>query len=316
MALDPDTKEWLVKVFGSNVRFDESMSRHTSLGVGGPAEAFVVPENHDELVELINWSRQKALPYLVIGDGTNLLVKDSGLSGIVIVLTKCLKTITQLDKGDSSVTVTAMAGVRMQTLCRFAIEHGLEGMNFALGIPGTVGGGIMMNAGTDRGSIEDVLDSIKVLLPMGMIKTIGKDELNFGYRELSFSQGKTDVYQGQPIILDGSFRLHLKDSGELKKEAELILKNRRKSQPTGGLSAGCFFKNPESGKTAGELIELAGLKGKRKGGAQISPKHANFIINTGQASASDFLALMELVQETVITMFNIDLKPEVKIVGE
>lgn len=316
MSLDPETKEWLTRVFGGNVRFDELMSRHTSLGVGGPAEAFVAPENYDELVELVNWSRQRAVPYLVIGDGTNLLIKDSGLPGIVIVLTKCLNTISRVAKGDGSITVTAMAGVRMQSLCRFAIEQGLAGMNFALGIPGTVGGGIIMNAGTDRGSIGDVLDSIKVLSPLGTVKTIGKDELNFAYRELSFRQGEMKVYHGQPIILDGSFRLQPKDSGKLKKEAELILAKRSKSQPTGSLSAGCFFKNPESGKTAGELIELAGLKGKRKGGAQISPKHANFIINTGQASASDFLVLMELVQETVTRMFKVDLEPEVKIVGQ
>ena len=315
MSLDSDSKKWLTSLFGSSVKFDESMSRHTALGVGGPAEAFVAPENHKELVELIKWSRQKALPYLVIGNGTNLLVKDSGLPGIVIVLTKCLKTITQVDQGNSRVIVTAMAGVRMQTLCRFAIRHGLAGMNFALGIPGTVAGGIMMNAGTNIGSFEDVLDSIKVLLPVGQTRIIRKDELCFDYRELSFGKEKTDVDQGQSIILEGSFSLHLKDSEKLKKEAEVILRNRRKSQPIGFPSAGCFFKNPESGKTAGELIELAGLKGKRKGGAQISPKHANFIINTGQASASDFLSLMELVQETVMTMFNINLKPEVKIVG-
>ena len=202
----------------------------------------------------------------------------------------------------------------MQALCRFAINHGLEGMNFALGIPGTVGGGIMMNAGTSYGSVESVLDSIKVLLPMGQTKIIGRGELDFNYRELSWSK-EMDVDQGQPVILGGCFCLHSSDSKKLKKEAEEIIKTRSQSQPTVSLSAGCFFKNPVSGKTAGELVELAGLKGKRIGGAKISSKHANFIINRGTASAADFLALMELVQETVSKKFSIDLEAEVNIVG-
>ncbi len=315
--LDPDSKKWLASLFGKSVKFDEPMSGHTSLRVGGPAEAYVVLERPEELVKLINWSRQKGLLYLIVGDGTNLLVKDGGISGIVITLTGAFKKIIQTGAGTDDVIVTAMAGVRMQALCRFAIERGLEGMNFALGIPGSVGGGIMMNAGTVYGSMEDVIDSINVLLPTGRIKRIKRKDLDFDYRKLSWDKKKNEVggLEGEPIILEGCFCLHPSDPQRLKKEAEAILKLRKKTQPAGSLTAGCFFKNPTIGKTAGELIELAGLKGERIGGAKISCKHANFIINAGRASAADILALMELVQERVSKIFNIDLETEVKIVG-
>ena len=314
--LDSDSKIWLERWFQNSVRFDESMAKHTSLRVGGAADAFVMPEKLEELMELIKWSRQNDIPYLVIGDGTNLLVKDSGIRGIVIILTKCLKRIRKRDTEKDGIIVTALAGVRMQALCSFAIKNGLKGMNFAIGIPGTVGGGIMMNAGTVHGSIKSVLDSIKILLPDGHVKIIMRENLNFDYRELSLKDEVREVNQGQPIILGACFRLHPSDPQELRKDAEKKLKARKERQPTSMPSAGCFFKNPLSGKTAGELIDLAGLKGKSTGGAEISLKHANFIINRDRASASDILAIIELVQKTVSKKFNINLKPEVKIVGQ
>lgn len=314
--LDSDSKIWLESRFKNNVRFDESMSRHTSLRVGGDADAFVMPEKPEDLVEIIRWCRQKDIPCLVIGDGTNLLVKDSGIRGIVIVLTKCLKSINKRGIGRDGIIVTALAGARMQALCSFAIKNGLKGMNFAIGIPGTVGGGIMMNAGTAHGSIKDVLDSIKILLPAGHTKIIMRENLNFDYRRLSLKDEVKEGNQGQPIILGACFCLHPSDPQKLQKDAEEILKARKERQPAGLPSAGCFFKNPLSGKTAGELIDLAGLKGKSIGGAEISLKHANFIINRGRASAGDILALIELVQGTVSKKFNINLEPEVKIVGQ
>ncbi len=314
--LDSDSKIWLESRFKNSVRFDEFMSKHTSLRVGGMADAFVMPEKSEELVELIKWSRQKDIPCLVIGDGTNLLVKDGGIRGIVIVLTKCLKSITKRDMGKNGIIVTALAGVRMQALCSFAIKNGLKGMNFAIGIPGTIGGGIMMNAGTAHGSIKGVLDSIKILLPAGHTKIIMRENLNFDYRRLSLKDEVKEVNQGRPIILGACFCLHPSDPQQLKKDAEKILKARKERQPVGLPGAGCFFKNPLSGKTAGVLIDLAGLKGKSIGGAEISLKHANFIINRDRASASDILALIELVQEMVSKKFNINLEPEVKIVGQ
>jgi len=315
MALDSDFIKWLENRFGDNVKFHEPMSSHTSLRVGGPAEALVAPENLEDLKALVEWSWNNGLSYLIIGEGTNLLIKDGGIRGIVIVLTKCLNTLVQTGMEADGPIVTASASVRMRSLCAYALKQGLEGMNFALGIPGTVGGGIMMNAGTSHGAMENVLESITVLLPTGRTRRIRREQLDFSYRTLSWNSELTEGHYAQTVILDGCFRLRPSDSEKLKKEARKILKARWKKQPMGWPSAGCFFKNPSSGKTAGQLIEMAGLKGKSIGGAEISSKHANFFINRHNASAADFLALMALTEETVSNKFNIDLKREVKIVG-
>ncbi|MCP4105030.1 MAG: UDP-N-acetylmuramate dehydrogenase [Desulfobacteraceae bacterium] len=307
------SKKWLKSRFGTDVKFDEPMSGHTSLRVGGTADAFVSPGSIEDLSMLVNWSCEKGIEYTIIGGGTNLLVKDRGIRGIVIVLTN-LNKITHAKTEKNSVTVKAMAGVRMKTLCSFAIRHGLEGMNLALGIPGTVGGGIMMNAGTAYGSMENILDSVKILLPTGQTQRIKKHDLKFDYRKLDIPAPISQF--PFPIILDGCFNLRTSDAEKIKKQAELIVKTRKRKQPTNYPSAGSFFKNPVSGKTAGELIDKAGLKGIKLGGAEVSEKHANFIINRNRASASDIISLMELIQETVSGIFNVDLEPEVKIIGE
>jgi UDP-N-acetylmuramate dehydrogenase len=315
VALDSDSIKWLESRFKHNVKFGEPMSRHTSLRVGGPAEAFATPENVEDLEALVKWSWDRGLSYLIIGKGTNLLVKDNGVHGIVIVLTKCLKKIDQTDTNIDGVIVTAMAGANLKTLCSYALKQGLEGMNFALGIPGTVGGGIMMNAGTSHGSMENVLKSINVLLPTGDTRRIKKEALDFDYRKLSWSPELTDGHRDQTVILDGRFCLCPSDPEALKKTAREIIRTRKKRQPIGLPSAGCFFKNPASGETAGKLIEMAGLKGKSVGGAKISSKHANFFINRHKASAADFLALINLAEKVVLEKFNVHLEREVKVVG-
>jgi UDP-N-acetylmuramate dehydrogenase len=315
MSLDSDSIKWLERRFKHNVKFGEPMTRHTSLRVGGPAEAFVTPENVEDLKTLVKWSWDKRLYYLIIGKGTNLLVKDNGIHGIAIALTKCLKKIDQTDTDSGIVVVTAMAGISLKTLCSYALKQGLEGMNFALGIPGTVGGGIIMNAGTSHGSMENVLESITVLLPTGDTRRIKKEALDFDYRKLSWRSELTNGHGDQTVILDGRFRLCPSDPEALKKTAREIIRTRKQRQPIGWPSAGCFFKNPASGKTAGQLIEMAGLKKKSIGGAQISSKHANFFINRHNASAADFLALMDLAEKVVLEKFNIHLEREVRIVG-
>jgi UDP-N-acetylmuramate dehydrogenase len=208
-----------------------------------------------------------------------------------------------------------MAGVDLKTLCAYALKQGLEGMNFALGIPGTVGGGIVMNAGTSHGSMENVLKSINVLLPTGHTRRIKKEALDFDYRKLSWSPELTDGHRDQTVILDGRFCLCPSDPEALKKTAREIIRARKQRQPIGLPSAGCFFKNPASGEIAGQLIEMAGLKGKSVGGAEISSKHANFFINRHKASAADFLALMDLAEKVVLEKFNVHLEREVKVVG-
>ncbi len=305
---DSDSKKWLASILGNAVRFEEPMSRHTSFRVGGPAEVFAAPESLETLISLVRGCEERKLAYTVIGGGTNLLVKDGGIRGIVIVLKKCLCRIVQ---GADRTTVRAMAGAGLGAFCIFALKQGLGGMNFALGIPGTVGGGIMMNAGTALGSMGNVLDTVTVLGPGGKIEEIQRKELTFAYRKFGVQAGFKPA-----LLLEGSFRLWPGDPEKLKKEAQEILETRKKQQPLEFPSAGCFFKNPEKDQPAGKLIESAGLKGTRIGGAEISSRHANFIINRDMASAADILALTELIQETVSKRFNVELETEVKIIGE
>ncbi|MBW1812273.1 MAG: UDP-N-acetylmuramate dehydrogenase [Deltaproteobacteria bacterium] len=315
-TLDTKDTQWLKSFFGKNVKFNESMSKHTSLRVGGPADVFVTPKNQDQLFELIGWAAHRQIPYLVVGEGTNLLVKDKGIRAIIISLVTCLNEITKTDLGKSKYRVDAMAGASLKSLCRFAINNSLSGMNFAIGIPGTIGGSIKMNAGTSQGVMEDVLDTILLLLPDGKIQNIGKNQLDFSYRNLSLGSNGNEPAGNYPIILSGCFILNHTHDQEFKNEAKLILKDRKKKQPIGWASAGCFFKNPSTKQPAGMLMDQAGLKGKTKGRAKISTKHANFILNTGNATAADILWLMKYAQEIVFKQFNINLQPEVKIVGE
>ena len=310
--LNQTTRDWLSSHVSGTVKFDEPMSGHTSLKVGGPAEAYVQPGDIEDLMMVIEWSVENRIPFMVIGNGTNLLVTDKGIPGIVIVLNKCLKSIRKAGEQSDHTLVNAMAGAKLQTLCRYGIRQGLAGLNFALGIPGTVGGGVRMNAGTALGSMSDVLTAVTVLMSDGEMKRLRRETLHFSYRRLTFE----DTDSGDPpIILDGCFRLRKSASDTLQREAEEILSNRKKREPLTYPNAGCFFKNPSPECPAGRLIDEAGLKGRKIGGAQVAEKHANYIVNRGNASADDILTLMSLIQETVRQQHNIDLVPEVKIVG-
>ena len=313
--VDQNAREWFSRRFGGKVRYGEPMARHTSLGVGGPAEVYLVPNTLADLGDAVRFSWENGLPYLVLGGGTNLLVRDEGLKGLVISLSRCSQGIDRADVRGDVVSITVLAGTRLQAFCRYALDHGFGGINFAFGIPGTIGGGIWMNAGTDLGQMGGVLEGISVMHPTGRIQVHSGDDLRFGYR--SFSLGGLDEARGngQPILLNGRFALEAADPGVLRREAQAIIECRKLKHPMGEQSAGCFFKNPQGGKSAGELIELSGLKGKQIGGAAVSVKHANFFINTGSASSADFLALMEAAQEAVSSRFGIDLDAEVTIVG-
>ena len=349
MALNLTEKKWLTQHCGSYTLFDEPMALHTTFRVGGPAEVYIEPPNPACLTTVISWLLQNNLPHRVIGAGSNLLFKDNGIDGIVISLKKCYQCRIEEFKKERYAILNVAAGVQLQTLCQFAIKHGLQGLNFALGIPGTVGGSIMMNAGANGRSMGDVLESVTVFHDahkaddhqncktgtLAIQKTkIPKSQLKTEYRQLSLFNVQRSMFDvrcsTRPIILEGCIRLHYDKPSRLKKEAMAILKRRRLKQPIKSLSGGCFFKNPtgaisggksavaynnEAGAAAGKLIEQAGLKGKRIGDAQISPKHANFIINTKAASASDILALKDLIQESVFKHFGVTLEPEVEIIG-
>ncbi|RLB85387.1 MAG: hypothetical protein DRH24_02220 [Deltaproteobacteria bacterium] len=316
MVIDNDSMKWLKTLSDCDVKFDEPMSLHTGFRVGGPAEVLVCPKSCENLVKLVRWARQREISYLVIGRGTNLLVKETGISGIVIKLAGNFAKISEVKTEQHGVIVTALAGTGLQNLCVFANRRGYGGMNFALGIPGSVGGGITMNAGTACGSMETVLESVKILLPTGETEKIKKEKLVFNYRKFSWNIEENDFLYKDAVILEGSFCLQASDPEKLKKEAREIMKTRKKKEPVSFPNAGCFFKNPAPDRPAGKLIELAGLKGEKVGGAEISTKHANFFINRNRASAADILKLMEIARRSVLKKFNLELEPEVKIVGK
>jgi UDP-N-acetylmuramate dehydrogenase len=315
-CLDAEARNWLADVTFGRVLFDEPMSLHTSLRVGGPAEAFVVPKAVDELAALVSGLADRGMPYHVVGGGTNLVVTDGGISGVVICLKPGLSEILIENISSSQARVTVMAGTSLRLLCGHAIRKNLKGMNFALGIPGTVGGAIRMNAGTALGWISDVLESVTVLYPNGLLETIGRNALNFSYRKLLLPQLSCEkAFAHETIIVSGRFSLARTGFTDLKHEAMEILKNRKHRQPTRQPSAGCVFKNPLAGKTAGELIDLCGLKGQKIGGAEISVKHANFFVNSGSATAADILTLMDSVRQTVFERYAVNLEPEVIVIG-
>jgi UDP-N-acetylmuramate dehydrogenase len=315
MSIDADARKWLAGVTFGRVRYDEAMSLHTSLRVGGPAEAFVEPKTADELAALVSGLAGRKIPYHVVGGGTNLIVTDAGISGVVICMKPCTSEILIENTSDSKARVTVMAGTSLRLLCSHVIRNGLKGMNFAMGIPGTVGGAIRMNAGTALGWISDVIESVAVLYPNGLQETIERNALHFSYRKLMLPQLPCEkALSSETIIISGSFILVRASSADLKREAGEIMKNRKRRQPSMP-SAGCVFKNPFAGKTAGELIDLCGLKGQKIGGAEISEKHANFIVNTGSATAADILALMGSVRQIVFERFDVNLEPEVIVIG-
>jgi UDP-N-acetylmuramate dehydrogenase len=292
------------------VRLHEPLSGHTSFRIGGPADAMVMPADRDDLITLLAEIREQGIPSVVIGGGTNLLVRDGGFRGVVVSLKKmsAIKVAREYRSlGGSFAVVHADAGAALGQLLNFSVERGLTGLEFATGIPGTVGGAICMNAGTAQGEIGDVVDTVTLLAPSGELVLRHRDEMGFGYRTANVPPGH--------IVLDAKVVLRYGDAGKIKAQVKKLMDQRKARQPWGLPTAGSVFKNPMD-EAAGKLIEAAGLKGSAAGGAQVSDKHANFIVNTGNAKAADVLALMETVREKVLEMHRIRLESEIKIIGE
>jgi len=303
-------KKWLTDHFGSQVLFDEPMYRHTTFGIGGPADVLVTLKADQQIKDLVSWARDRGHRFTIVGDGSNLLVRDAGIRDLVLKLANGFEAI---EKGSQatlkgSVMVTAGAGVPVRRLGKYCLDHGLAGLNFALGIPGTVGGALRTNAGAWGACMADTTRAIAVLNQNGDIVTMGREQLRFAYRRLHLKEGM--------VILRGHFEFKRADPDVLRKEALQMQRRRRQTQPLSFPSAGSIFRNAPGQRPAGELIDRAGLKGLRIGGAEVSTKHANFIVNRGGASASDVLALIRQIQETVLDRFGINLEPEVNIVGE
>lgn len=313
--LDRSAKERLHRLLGPQVRFDEPMARHTAFRIGGPADALVCPESEDQLKVLLRWAYQTRTPYFVIGAGTNLLVRDGGIRGLVIHLERLAGALAWELKG-GRVDIRAGAAVPTRRICRTALQQGWQGFNFALGIPGTLGGAVMMNAGTAHGVMADVLEAVTFMLSTGEKVRLTRDAITAGYRQMRFPLEIMGTDTGPGILLAADLELAVGDRAAVRLQARRLMARRVKGQSVKEASAGCFFRNPSAGQPAGRLIDAAGLKGTRVGDAQVSRRHANFIVNLGRASAEDVLALVAKVQEQVRIHAGVMLTPEVRIVGE
>ena len=290
---------------------NEPMACHTSFKVGGPADLFAAPGSRNELISIIERADQLGIPVTLMGSGTNLLVKDGGIRGLVVTTRMMNKNIALGVQGDGKHFISASAGVVLASLARASMDQGLDGFSFCAGIPGTVGGAVMMNAGTLSGTIAGPLASLEVLGKDGKVQTIDSSKLVFSHRKTSFNGLGSKV-----LLLGARFFLVPGDKKEIRTRWLSLLEKRNSSQPGGLASAGCFFKNPQGARPAGFLIDKAGLKGKQFGNAMVSRTHGNFIVNLGGATAQEILTLKEMIEDEVKKKFNVDLKPEVKIEGE
>ncbi len=280
---------------------NEPMKRHTTFQTGGPADWYLLPR-YEQLAPLIALLRERDTEITIIGNGSNLLVGDGGIRGAVVEIGKAMQEITVSGK-----TIKAQAGAILGSVVSKAGQNGLTGMEFAAGIPGSVGGAMVMNAGAYGGEMKDVAAKVKVLTPQGEMIELGADEMEFGYR-------KSVVSEKGYVVLEAEFVLVPGEKEEIKRKMEELKRQRISKQPLEYPSAGSTFKRPE-GYFAGELIMDCGLSGFSVGGAQVSEKHCGFVINRG-GSAADVLAVISHVQKKVKERFGVELETEVKLVGE
>ncbi len=268
--------------------------------IGGLAETVCWPESEEELREIWLKCQEQGIPFRLFGRGSNVLFPDEGLPGVTVISTGLAQSVWDFE------WVTVGAGYSLARLSQEAADRGLTGLEFARGIPGTVGGAVVMNAGAHGGSIQDVLEEVKILAPEGEVQRLAKEDIQFGYRECSL--------RDQAIVLEGVFHLKPGDPDVIQATMSENLARRKAAQPLELPNAGSVFRNPPGG-SAGRLIEEAGWKGKRLGGAQVSSKHANFIVNQGNATARDVLALIREIQKDVHHQFGVELKTEVRYIS-
>lgn len=296
----------LKRLATGKVLFDECMDRHTSIGVGGRADALVFPESVAEMGGIVAFLRAEGIAVFFVGNGTNLIVRDDGFRG-VIVSTKGLRAVRVEGRGQDRAAILAEAGASLAEVVALTAREALAGMEFCAGIPGSVGGGIRMNAGAWGSELKDVIESVDLLNGEGNIKSCKREALQFQYRDLALPEGA--------CVTGGVFVLARGNRDAVEGRIREILRTRTGKHPLQYRSAGSIFKNPK-GMPAGKIIDEAGLKGVRIGEAQVSDMHGNFIVNLGSATARDIIGLIELVQKKVLETKGIALEPEVKIIGE
>ena len=283
------------------LKYNEPMSKHTSFRIGGNAEVFALPKNTDELAQILKLAAEMGVKPRILGAGTNVLAPDAGIAGIVICLKDCLEGIEQVD----DCRIRIMAGVTMTRAAVFAAKLGLHGMEFAHGIPGTVGGGVYMNAGAYGGEMKDIVESVEVMDYCGNIRRLSNSEMAFSYRH-------SRLDESDEIVICAVVRLAQGEEAQIREQMRQLQAKRSASQPLDMPSAGSAFKRPAQGYAAA-LIDQSGLKGYQVGGAAISTKHAGFAVNLGGATAADVQALLQQVSDIVFEKNGIRLEPEVRI---
>lgn len=297
-------REIFEKILGKeNVLQNEPMKKHTTFKIGGTADWFLVPQNKTQLKELMSILKEKKMPFFVLGNGSNLLVGDKGIRGVVICLGKQIDKI-QISENECYVE----SGALLSKTANAVQRAGLSGLEFASGIPGSIGGAVFMNAGAYEHEMKEIIKTVEYMDESGEIFTVSNEECDFGYRTSIFSKNNYIVLSAVLSLKDDSFE-------EIKKRMDDYTNRRTSKQPLEKPSAGSVFKRP-AGHFAGALIEQSGLKGYQIGGAQVSEKHAGFIINTGNATAKDVLDLIEHIKKVVFENFGVMLEPEVKMIGE
>lgn len=287
----------------SRILMDEPMSEHTTFAVGGPADVLVLPKSVKEMSLAIRAARSLELPVTVLGGGSNVLVRDGGIRGVVIQLNQMTKVLSC-----NETKILASAGYMMKDVCQFAQEQGLTGIEFACGIPGTLGGAVFMNAGAYGGEMSHVVSRVRTVNSTGGVHTYNAPNLGFSYRQSRFQKS-------QEFVVEIELTLRQGNKAEIQQEMDDLMQKRRSKQPLEMHSAGSTFKRPP-GYFAGTLIDQTGLKGLSCGDAQVSTKHAGFVVNTGHASARDVLQVIHEVQKRVEKAHGVHLEPEVRIIGE
>lgn len=283
---------------------NEPMKKHTNFRLGGPAALLVIPETESALIATVKTLRRSQVPMLLIGNGTNLLIRDGGFPGVIVKINHQGMKMVTLD----GTKITAEAGALLSTVSKRAQQAGLSGLEFAGGIPGSLGGAVYMNAGAYGGEMKDVVSSVRILNQEGEIMTFTREELAFGYRTSRF-------HQAGDIVLSISMELVEKDPSEILMTMKALDFKRTSKQPLDKPSAGSTFKRPE-GDYAGRLIDAAGLRGLRYRGARVSPKHCGFVILDGEGCAKDVETLIGMIQKTVFDQFGVHLEREVIILGD
>ena len=285
-----------------NICLQEPMAGHTTFRIGGPADCFLQPENEEQLIQVQRYLGKVGLPFFVLGNGSNLLVSDAGYRGVIIQVGRKMSAIEV-----EGCTIKAQAGATLAQVAKAALEHGLTGLEFASGIPGTVGGGVVMNAGAYDGELSQVVARVHVVNSEGEIMELDNETMEFGYRTSAIKNTSLAITEVQFELSEG-------DKEQIREKMEDYTSRRREKQPLEYPSAGSTFKRPK-GFFAGKLIMDAGLRGYQKGGARVSDKHCGFVINTGDATAEDVRNVIREVQERVKEKFHVTLETEVIFLG-